>query len=403
MAEKLPEQKWIVNGRKFILENVSTEYSKLPVAIYRVELSKFGFYLNKLEDEFKFEYKLYGLEESLINRITKTYEHTDSNLGVLLNGIKGTGKTVSSKVICNNLKLPVIIVDVPFDGLHAYLNAIPQDIVIFIDEYEKVYEEKSTMLTIMDGALDSEFRRVFLFTTNSLYINENLLQRPGRIRYLKTFKDLSAKIVEEIIDDCLIYKEHKDKTIEFISQLETITIDIVKAICQEINIHNEPPTEFESVFNVKKMSGKYDVYQLIDGKEKLFRKNTKVSPRTEFDIDDAEGRSFYIDNDYMGSITKVLDKNVIEVTNQVIRKKLNDESKLVMTYSENRNEPTPVEEIKTLSKSNRGDSIENDAKDEDDEQEAYDNITATYIIENSVIMHGSYRWNRNRNFPEYDL
>ena len=63
------------------------------------------------------------------------------------------------------------------------------------------------MLSIMDGATNSEHRRVFLLTTNSLYINDNLLQRPGRIRYLKTFKDLTPEIIEEIVDDFLIYKE----------------------------------------------------------------------------------------------------------------------------------------------------------------------------------------------------
>jgi len=58
-------------------------------------------------------------------------------------------------------------------------------VIIFVDEYEKVfrsdgdYDGSTGILTLMDGALSSEYRRLFLFTTNTLSVNSNLLQRPG--------------------------------------------------------------------------------------------------------------------------------------------------------------------------------------------------------------------------------
>ena len=57
-----------------------------------------------------------------------------------------------------------------------------------------------------------------------------MLQRPGRLRYVKTFEDLTVGVIMEIVDDKLIHKQHREKTVNFISKLDTITIDIVKAV-----------------------------------------------------------------------------------------------------------------------------------------------------------------------------
>ena len=86
----------------------------------------FGFYLTKIEDQFEFSHKLYGLETSLIDRIVRTWDGTNKNLGVLLNGLKGTGKTVTSKVICNTVQLPVILINMNPEGggIPEFLNEI---------------------------------------------------------------------------------------------------------------------------------------------------------------------------------------------------------------------------------------------------------------------------------------
>ena len=151
--------------------------------------------------------------------------------------------------------------------MHEYVNNINQNLTILIDEYEKIFEEDVEMLTIMDGAINSEFKRVFILTTNSLRINENLLQRPGRIRYVKSFQDLSPDIIEELIDDILINKKYKNEVFSFISNLQNITIDIAKSVIVEVNIHDELPEQFKKIFNVKQITGKYDLTVLNpDGK-----------------------------------------------------------------------------------------------------------------------------------------
>lgn len=66
--------------------------NKLPVGVYDIVVTRFGIHLDKVNDSFVFPYKIYGLQTDFINHVIKTYENTTGNLGVLMNGIKGTGK-----------------------------------------------------------------------------------------------------------------------------------------------------------------------------------------------------------------------------------------------------------------------------------------------------------------------
>lgn len=306
---------WVPKGPSLYLEYRQKEYpSTLAVGVYELTYNDFlGFGLAPISDSFEFPYKIYGLETDIIKRVQKYYKNTDSgNLGILLNGVRGTGKTVTSKIICNQMKLPVILIGTEYKGAEDYINSLNQDLVVFIDEYEKIYKQSHEFLTIMDGALNSIYRRVFLLTTNSLYIDQNLLDRPSRIRYLKTFDNLSPAIVEEIVDDVLVHKQYKDDCIKYISTLEIITVDIVKAIINEVNIQDESPMEFKTVFNASVKKGKYKIFTDEEGKIDLLIKGAKVSPRPNFGEHTIDS-GFYINDDYVGRILEVTDMNTIKV------------------------------------------------------------------------------------------
>lgn len=299
-------------GDEFWL-TTETKVHDLEVGIYEAQISMSGFYLNYVSSNFDFPYKVYGLESDFIARVNKYYINSKSgNLGILLNGLKGTGKSCSAKVISNTLKLPVVIVGSNVaneTGILEFINSLPQDIVIFIDEYEKIFGESSKILSIMDGASNSMFRRVFLLTTNSLYIDQNLIDRPSRIRYLKKFDNLTTEIVEEIVDDMLIHPEFKGDCIKYISTLEVITVDMVKSVITEVNIMGETPSVFGDVFNATKIKGSYDVFKLTkDAEPELIRTKVGVHPCEDFN-DNTVGRNLQVDGEYLGEIVKILGPN----------------------------------------------------------------------------------------------
>jgi hypothetical protein len=297
----------------YTVSEPASQVETLPPGIYKPGVHpELGWYLQHMSGGYAFDYKLYGLENALIERVVRTYEATSANLGVLLNGLKGTGKTVTSKVICQRLGLPVVVVDAKLDNVHNFLNSIPQDIIIFLDEYEKTYGDSAEMLTIMDGAMNSDYRRVFLLTTNKLYVDPNLIERPSRIRYLKKFGDLAPAVVEEIVGDMLQHKQYHEAVVQFISTLEVISVDVVRAVVQEVNIHNEPPQNFEDVFNVEKLKGKFNISYKEGAEWKTLEKDVSFSPRPKFNSGNVDNWVQF-NGSYVARVTKVLDYNTIVV------------------------------------------------------------------------------------------
>jgi len=310
MAKKV----WYNSGNNLFLRDISNTSEKLAPGVYKLGYIDpiDEFYLEPVSDKFTFPYKIYGAEMGFVNRISKTYDNTTGNMGILLNGVKGTGKTVTAELIANKLNLPVIIINQAYKKIPEYINSIEENVLLFFDEYEKMYNNYDhSILTVMDGVLNTEYRRVFLLTTNSIYLNENMLQRPGRIRYKKTFGDLHLQAILEIVDDKLINKKFKDITIQFISELELITIDIVKAVVEEINIHDENPYKFKDIFNIQSIDNVFNLYEVSGESSKIFRKEVelnfvKLTP-------DIVGQWFAINGDTMGIIKAVHNDELLTV------------------------------------------------------------------------------------------
>jgi len=310
---------------------------KLVPGIYIPGADMQGYYLTQYHDKYVFPYKVYGVNKSFIERVSRTFVNTTGNLGILMNGVKGTGKSVTSELICNDFmeqfNMPVILINERMKGLIEFLAAIDQDVVVFVDEYEKVFVSEegrpnsTEILTLMDGALKSEHRRLFLFTTNNKYIDDNLLERPGRIRYVKEFIDLDKATIEEIVDDLLEDKTFKEECITYISKLQKITIDIVKAVITEVNIHGQGPSSFSDIFNAKELKPTYNMYTGA-----LTSVQMAIVLPTQTDIQRCEPhfleasevnkqrwcatkRDVFIDGDYMGEFVS-FENMILTVSNE---------------------------------------------------------------------------------------
>jgi len=229
--------------------------AKIQSIIYNVKRdSHNNLYLSPSNSDFKLPDKIYGLEKSFINRVIKSFNSSSKNLGVLLNGLKGSGKTITSKIICNSIKLPVLTISEYYDQLPDFINHIDFDCVILIDEYEKVFrhDDRGILLSAMDGVQAPKSKVLFLLTTNDMYVNQNLLNRPSRIRYVKTYGNLNKEAIIQIVNDELENKEFFEDTINVISRLPIITIDLILEIIKESNLHNDSPVVFKDFFNCNK-------------------------------------------------------------------------------------------------------------------------------------------------------
>lgn len=250
-------QKWINEGGVFFPINGGLLLHDTPgQGVFRVSESsspmdnRLG--LVPVAEKFTFDYKIYPLgQEAFFDRVRSLwmcpeYIKSGKNLGIILNGLKGTGKTVAAKLLCNSLGLPVILVSDTFDGaILPFISSLEFECVIFIDEAEKTFDsDDSILLSLIDGSYNAS-RKLYILTTNELRLNDNLLGRPGRIRYIQEFGNLSIEAVKEYCNDNLRDESKLPDVLREVNSLDISTIDILKSIVEEFNIFGGLPESTE--------------------------------------------------------------------------------------------------------------------------------------------------------------
>lgn len=260
------KQKWINDGGiLYPIPGYASLLTSPGNGIFRIyehpQTKRLG--LERIDETFRFDFKIYDLDcEEIMSRIIKTwtsdlFRESNKNLGVIFNGLKGTGKTIAAKLLCNRIGLPVIVISKPVDGMLEFIQSLHFESIILIDEAEKTFrEEQEVLLKMIDGVYN-DMRKLYILTTNKLSIDENLLGRPGRIRYIKEFSNLSAKAVNDVIDDNLNDISLKDEVLKVVDSLEISTIDILKAIIDECNIMDSVPSD--STLNIPKAKYKIQI------------------------------------------------------------------------------------------------------------------------------------------------
>lgn len=220
--------------------------------------------------------KLYDFEKDFRNQILTTLRSSKSgnNIGVLLEGYKGQGKSVIAKLLAIESELPVILITSKIyktANVTQFLTRIKQDFVLLIDEFEKLFElvdssedkfhSQNTFLTLLDGVLGLDHKRLVIFTSNK-EINDKFVNRPSRIRYYKKYNYMSKQVFEAIVADKLVNKSFK-QDLEDNLDVPSCTIDILTTIIEEINIHDKPYSQFKDFFNHKEREITYFKYRKV--------------------------------------------------------------------------------------------------------------------------------------------
>lgn len=270
---------WNKSGDCFQPDTIANNVELLPPGVYRHVQTMMGWHLERYQSRFEFPYKIYGTNSNIVVRALKAWNNMDGNLGLLLNGIKGTGKSVTAQIVANNMidmGLPVLVVDKPLD-IGNILTLIKQDCVVLWDEFEKTHsdrEHQQLILSAIDGISRNAHKRMYLLTTNNKHLDENFIDRPSRIRYVWEFDRLDRDVMNELIDDLLEEDvvKYKPDLIAYLEERKVLSIDVVKAACMELNVFKESPSEFEPVMNLnKKVASSYKVEYRLAGSKGDFK------------------------------------------------------------------------------------------------------------------------------------
>ena len=181
---------------------------------------------------------------TLSNRLDPLIKVFKRNLGVILSGDKGIGKSLTAKMISiEALKqgYPTILVDEFYPGIASFIESINQEVVILFDEFDKTFKNQDdcnpqdTMLSLFDGTTVG--KKLFIVTCNRLNgLNDYLVNRPGRFHNHIRFDYPGADEIRVYLQDHLAPEYHGEieRVVAFASRI-SLNYDCLRSIAFELS------------------------------------------------------------------------------------------------------------------------------------------------------------------------
>lgn len=250
----------------FVSAEGSIELTKtLPSGVYQVDCNQDeGFFLRK-KPLVENPSKIYGDVLKNAGRILETYLRENKNMGVMLAGYKGSGKTLLAREVAIKglaKDMPVILINQGFSGdaFLDLLNNINQQSVVLIDEYEKIYnkdnQNEHALLSLLDGISSSN--KLFIMTCNEVRkVSPYMTNRPSRVRYMIDFTSIGYNVIKEVVGDKIDDKSRIDEVSNYLVTLPAMSFDKIISFVNEINYYNETCEEVMKLMNINSDEGHY--------------------------------------------------------------------------------------------------------------------------------------------------
>lgn len=195
--------------------------------------------------------RIYGTAQQQARRIITTYldrRNNNTNTGVQLTGLKGSGKSLTAALVINELieKHDAAVINmtmpIPGDKLQALIGTTNQMIVLDFDEYDKVYAAKGeesrkvqeSLLSFLSGGMNSGILSLISVNDPS-YINPYMVDRPGRVFYRFRYNGLPRAVIRGFAEDALKNKSLVETFVRKISRINEVSFDILTSVVEDIN------------------------------------------------------------------------------------------------------------------------------------------------------------------------
>ena len=256
-------------GNKILPKDEGLDYKIEPGKIYDLRYNGFSgeFYIVESDVNLVLPEKIFDLkrDKNFRDRILTYYNNTNKkNIGVMLAGVKGTGKTLCAKLIAKESKLPILIPDesIRMSKLYSFFDKIKNtEFCILFDEIEKKYDTEE-MLSFLDG-LSTNSKKLIIMTCNELNkVSKYMKDRCSRIRYLREYSDTENI---ELINEVLLYngiqgKELKDVSFYIKNYMNLLSIDNITSFIEEYVLFKDKYTldELFSIMNLTRTNRNFD-------------------------------------------------------------------------------------------------------------------------------------------------
>jgi len=185
----------------------SNHIDHCPPGIYNIRLNPDTGEIMLFKDRVNFPVpdKKYGKHEQHKRAILDDWAQTQGTLGVLLQGLKGSGKSMLAEDLANNLlaqDVPVFLIDRPISPVVLLeVCRVASPCMVYFDEFGKVYdaEQRAGMLTFFS---DSNLKRVMNVVTGNDddEVSSFMIDRPGRFKYRIKYHPVEHATIVELFE-----------------------------------------------------------------------------------------------------------------------------------------------------------------------------------------------------------
>ena len=248
-------------GERIVNKPTGLDYDLVNGKVYNLKWDRYnGMSYFEEDGSLSLPSKVYTTksDDIFIKRVNTYFQKTSKlSTGVMLSGIKGTGKTVMAKVIAKNSNLPIIVVDedYPTGRINDFFRKFETPVTIIFDEVDKHWDTED-LLGWLDG-VQTNAKKLVLFTCNNEdRVNDYLKDRCSRVRYIRHFEaNDNARFLREILRDKGIAEDKIKDTYTFIvNNFGLLSIDNILSFIDEKLLF--PELSNEEIFNDMNISSK---------------------------------------------------------------------------------------------------------------------------------------------------
>lgn len=256
-------------GERIINKPTGLDYDLVNGKVYNLKWDRYnGVSYFEEDGSLSLPVKVYTTksDDIFIKRVNTYFQKTSKlSTGVMLSGIKGTGKTVMAKVIAKNSNLPIIVVDedYPTGRINDFFRKFETPVTIIFDEVDKHWDTEN-LLGWLDG-VQTNAKKLVLFTCNNEdRVNDYLKDRCSRVRYIRHFEaNDNARFLREILRDKGIAEDNIENTYTFIvNNFGLLSIDNILSFIDEKLLF--PELSNEEIFNDMNISSKRGKKNIVE-------------------------------------------------------------------------------------------------------------------------------------------
>lgn len=250
--EKTNKKIFIKLGEAIVPKPEGVDYELINGKVYDLMEEKgSGVHLKESKDfDFPKNYALSDEDLRFVNKSIDAFNRTTKmTTGVMLSGIKGSGKTLMAKYIAKQTKLPIVVVDpaVYVSEIENFFSKTDTPCCIIFDEIDKRWNTRQ-MLSFLDGVKPTCKKLVICTCNKEDDIDEYLNDRCSRIRYKKKFTSLDKTAAFAVINEVINNKSKAEAATEYLfAKAKLISYDNTAIFAEEIR--NNPNESFDCIFN----------------------------------------------------------------------------------------------------------------------------------------------------------